>query len=260
MNIPSFKKAKAEGKKIKMTTCYDVTFARAVENSHIDAVLVGDSVAMVIYGFENTIAATVEMIAAHTAAVRKGFSGLIVADIPFLTAQKDMSDFIIDVKKLMEAGANAVKVEGVKGIESKIKALVSAGVPVMGHVGLTPQFVNEFGGFKVQGRNEKESQKIYEEAKALESLGCFALVLECVPEVLAKKITEEVTVPTIGIGAGASTDGQILVLQDLLGLSQGKFKFVKCYEDFSAKTVHALNSYCNEVDQKDFPTKEQAFL
>lgn len=259
MNIPKFKESK-NIKKLKMVTCYDASFAKALEKTNIDAILVGDSVAMVIYGDESTIGATVDMIASHVRAVRSSYKGLIVGDIPFLSVQKGQTAFIEDVQKIMRAGANAIKLEGVEGSEEKIKSLINAGVPVMGHVGLTPQFVNKFGGFKVQGRNEETEAQIISDAKRLEALGCFSVVLECVPAFLANKITKELKVPTIGIGAGLDTDGQILVLQDLLGLTDMNLKFVKKFESFMDRTVRAVNMYCEEVGNEKFPLEENTFL
>lgn len=259
MKIADFKLAK-NSKKISMVTCYDASFAQAVENSDVDAVLVGDSVAMVVYGYEDTVSATLPMIERHTRAVRSKYKGSLVADIPFLTAQKSQTDFINDVCKLMQAGANAVKVEGVHGLEGKISSLVHAGVPVMGHVGLTPQFVNTFGGFKVQGRSSDSEEFIFKQALKLQDLGCFALVLECIPETLSKKISEELSITTIGIGAGLYTDGQILVLQDLIGLSEWSLKFVKKYDQFGRRTVSALNAFCKDVKSKNFPQIENTFL
>jgi len=259
MNIPNFKKSKNQ-KKLTMVTCYDASFGAALEKTNIDAVLVGDSVAMVVYGFEDTVAATVPMIVSHVAAVRSKYTGLIVGDVPFLTAQKEQTDFVEDVRELMKAGANAVKLEGVEGLESKITSLVQAGVPVMGHVGLTPQFVNLFGGFKVQGRSAEAEDMIRSQALKLQNLGCFAVVLECVPESLALKVTEELSIPTIGIGAGVNTDGQILVLQDMLGLSDLELKFVKKYDNFQGRTVDAVNRFCSDVQHKEFPKAENTFL
>lgn len=259
MNIPKFKNSK-NIKKLTMVTCYDASFAAALNKTDVDAVLVGDSVAMVVYGYEDTVAATVPMIANHVAAVRSKYKGLVVGDIPFLAAQQSQTDFVKDVQELMKSGANAVKLEGVEGVEDKITSLVQAGVPVMGHVGLTPQFVHQFGGFKVQGRTDEAEQMIFSQALKLQELGCFSVVLECVPEKLASKITRALTVPTIGIGAGVNTDGQILVLQDMLGLSDMNLKFVKKYESFYDRTVEAVNAYCKDVQVKDFPKEENTFL
>ncbi len=259
MNIPKFKNSKGV-KKLSMVTCYDASFAKALEKTEIDSILVGDSVAMVIYGEGSTIGATVDMIANHVRAVRSSYSGLIVGDIPFLSTQKDQTAFIEDVQKIMRAGANAVKIEGVDGAEEKIKSLIQAGVPVMGHVGLTPQFMNTFGGFRVQGRDEESEKKIFSDASKLQDLGCYAVVLECVPAQIAAKLTKNLSIPTVGIGAGLETDGQILVLQDLLGLSDMSFKFVKQYENFMEKTISAVNDYCTEVLDRRFPKEENTFL
>lgn len=259
MNIPKFKNSKGQ-KKLSMVTCYDASFAAVLSQSKVDAVLVGDSVSMVIYGHSNTVSATVDMIARHVAAVRSKYQGLIVGDVPFLSVQKGQTDFIKDVQTLMQAGANAIKIEGVTGSEEKISSLIQAGVPVMGHLGLTPQFVNAFGGFKVQGRTEEAEGLILEQAVLLEKLGCFSVVLECVPEPLAKKVSDTLGIPVIGIGAGVNTDGQILVLQDLLGLSDLNLKFVKQYENFNAKTLAAVNNYCDEIETKNFPKEEHSFL
>lgn len=259
MNVPKFKNAK-NIKKLSMVTCYDASFASALEKTDVDAILVGDSVAMVIYGESSTIGATVDMIANHVRAVRTSYKGMIVGDLPFLSVQKGQTDFIEDVQKIMRAGANAIKLEGVEGYEEKIKSLISAGVPVMGHIGLTPQFVNEFGGFKVQGRDEETELQIMKDAKKLESLGCFSIVLECVPAHLARALTRTLKTPTIGIGAGLDTDGQILVLQDLLGLSEMNLKFVKKYDNFISRTVSAVNAYCKEVSEESFPLEENTFI
>jgi len=259
MNIPEFTKSKNQ-KKLTMVTCYDASFAAALQKTEVDAVLVGDSVAMVVYGHSDTVSATVPMISAHVAAVRSKYKGLIVGDLPFLAAQKSQTDFIEDVRALMSAGANAVKLEGVDGLETKVSSLVQAGVPVMGHVGLTPQFVNLFGGFRVQGRTAEAEKLIFEQALKLQELGCFSVVLECVPEGLAKKTTEALRVPTIGIGAGVSTDGQILVLQDMLGLSDLNLKFVKKYDNLKDRTINAVNAYCADVQKKNFPKIENTFV
>jgi 3-methyl-2-oxobutanoate hydroxymethyltransferase len=259
MNAPEFKSLKKK-KKIKMTTCYDSSFARVLNRSSLDAVLVGDSVAMVVYGQNSTVGATVDMIENHVKAVRSTYDGMIIADLPFMSVQKGKTAFVEDVQKLMAAGANALKVEGVDGIEDKITLLINSGVPVMGHVGLTPQFVNSFGGFKVQGKDTKTERKVSQDAQKLQALGCFAVVFECVPAPLAERLSGELNIPTIGIGAGQKTDGQILVLQDMLGLSGMKFKFVREYESFGEKTLKAIEDYCSDVDQENFPKEEHSFL
>lgn len=259
MNIPKFTSLKGK-QKLSMVTCYDSSFARIVESSGIDAVLVGDSVGMTIYGHKDTLSVDVEMIERHVKAVRTSYTGIIVADVPFLEVQKEKTDFIEGIKKLISAGANAVKIEGLKGQEEYIKLLVDAGVPVMGHLGLTPQHYHKFGGFKVQGREEVKAKMILEDAKKLNGLGCFSIVLECVPEDLAGEITDSVTVPTIGIGAGVGTDGQILVIQDLLGMNKDfKPKFVRQFLNGEKVIGEALKNYDVEVKSKTFPLESESF-
>ena len=256
MNINDFKKDKP----ISMVTCYDYTFARALDKTNVDCVLVGDSVAMVVYGEDSTTHATTKMIVRHVKAVKKGFKGFIIADLPFLSLQKSKTDFLKDVKKIINAGASAIKIEGVTGNEIKIKMLVNSGIPVVGHVGLTPQFVHSFGGFKVQGRGEEKKEFIRKEALSFQSLGAFMLVIECVPIHLSVELVDMLSVPTVGIGAGMSTDGQVLVLYDLLGLSEKKFKFVKCYKNFFQDCVDGVESFKADVNSNQFPDKEHSFL
>lgn len=256
MNITEFKK----GKSISMVTCYDYTFAKILNHTEVDCVLVGDSVAMVIYGEDSTIHADAKMIARHVRAVKKGYKGFIIADLPFLSLQKSRTDLLKDVKKIMNAGASAIKIEGVTGSEEPIKMLVNSGVPVVGHVGLTPQFVHSFGGFKVQGRDEEKRDFIKKEALEFQKLGAFMVVVECVPNELAKSITLELNVPTVGIGAGVNTDGQVLVLHDLLGLTEKKFKFVKRYKNLSEDTVSGVKNFKTEVQEGVFPKEEHSFI
>ena len=255
MNITDFRKNNS----ISMVTCYDYTFAKVLDKTDVDCVLVGDSVAMVIYGEESTTYATPKMIARHVKAVRKGYRGFIVADLPFLSLQKNQTDFLQDVRRLINAGASAVKIEGLTGSEDRVKLLVDSGVPVVGHVGLTPQFVNSFGGFKVQGRDQKKKEFITEEAKVFEELGAFMVVIECVPTELSKSISECLKIPTVGIGAGSHTDGQVLVLHDLLGLTEHKFRFVKKYEDLFKRSVEGVQTFKEEVKEKLFPKEENSF-
>ena len=256
MKIEDFKK----DTKVSMVTCYDATFAKVIEASELDCVLVGDSVAMVIYGESSTTFATPKMIERHVKAVRKGYSGFLIADLPFISLQKSQTDFVLDAKRLINAGAQAIKIEGVTGHEEKIKSLVLAGIPIMGHVGLTPQFLNSFGGFKVQGRDEKKSQYIIDEVKKLEDLGAFSIVVECVPAVLSETLNKTTKLPLIGIGAGSDLSGQVLVLHDLLGLNTLKFKFVKKYKNLFDESVEALNLYSKEVKSLEFPKSEHEFL
>jgi len=222
--------------------------------------LVGDSVAMVVYGEDSTTHANPKMIERHVKAVKKGFQGFIIADLPFMSLQKSKTDLLKDVKKLINAGASAIKVEGVTGNEKAIKKIISAGVPVVGHIGLTPQFIHSFGGFKVQGRNDSQKNFIKSEALKFQELGVFMMVIECVPNDLCKEIVGLLDIPTVGIGAGSETDGQVLVLHDLLGLTEKKFKFVKHYGKFFDESVSAIKNFKSEVSEKTFPTEEHTFL
>ena len=256
MNITKFKK----GKPISMVTCYDYTFAKALNQTEVDCVLVGDSVAMVIYGEDSTTHASIKMIERHVKAVKKGFQGFIIADLPFMSLQKSTTDLLKDVKKLINAGASAIKIEGVTGSEKAIKKIISAGVPVVGHIGLTPQFIHSFGGFKVQGRDDQQKNFIKEEAMKFQDLGAFMMVVECVPNELTKELVGLLKIPTVGIGAGSQTDGQVLVLHDLLGLTEKKFKFVKHYGNFFKESVDAIKNFKSDVNEKSFPAKEHTFL
>jgi 3-methyl-2-oxobutanoate hydroxymethyltransferase len=255
MNIVELKKWKSEGRKLSMVTCYDAWSAKILNESPIDIVLVGDSSAMVMHGHDDTIPATIDMIAAHTAAVRRGApKKFIVADIPFM--QYDLES----VRRLMQAGAHAVKLEGYDGNADFVKRLTESGVPVMGHVGLTPQFLNAFGGFKVQGRSPEKKKKIIADARGLEEAGAFAVVLECVPGDLASEVTSTLKIPTIGIGAGAACDGQVLVLQDLLGLSTGfRPKFLRQYMDGAELISKALSRYHEDVVAGKFPNDGETY-
>src|SRR6201993_2102349 len=209
MNVLDFQKMKNEGRKISMVTCYDYSSARAIAESNIDCILVGDSVAMVMHGHPTTLSATTAMIALHTTAVARGApTKFIVADLPFLSYRKGLKDAMDSVQELMSAGARAVKLEGVRGHTEIVRHIVESGVPVMGHLGLTPQSVNLLGGMKVQARTDAAGEILRSDARALEQAGCFALVLECVPSASARAVTKLLKIPTIGIGAGVSVDGQ----------------------------------------------------
>lgn len=260
-SVLEFAAAKAEGRKISMVTCYDACFARLLEASSIDSLLVGDSAAMVMHGYPDTLAATVELMAWHTAAVRRGApTRFLVGDMPFLSFRKGIPAAMDAVAALMRAGANAVKLEGVDGHEEVIRQVVGSGVPVMGHLGLTPQSVNGLGGYRVQGRKEADAAKLVEQAHELERLGCFAVVLECVPASLGACVTAGLTIPTIGIGAGAATDGQVLVLHDLWGIDSGPApRFVRHYLDGETVLTDALNAYDEDVKQTRFPGPEESY-
>jgi len=261
MSAKHFLKAKAEGRKLSMVTCYDYTFAKLLSRTPIDAILVGDSAAMVMHGHKSTVSANVELMQLHTEAVAKGAEGkFVVADMPFLATRKGLAPAMDAAQALMGAGAHAVKIEGVDGNEDVIRALVQSGVPVMGHLGLQPQSVNAYGGYAVQGRSDKAGQEILLQAKALEALGVFAVVLECIPAKLAEAITAAVQMPTIGIGAGAGCDGQILVLQDLLGMNTDfQPKFVRQFLDGASAVPQAIGAYIQAIQAGEFPAEKESF-
>jgi 3-methyl-2-oxobutanoate hydroxymethyltransferase len=256
MTTLDFAAYKKDGRKISMVTCYDATFAKIIDKTDIDTILIGDSASMVMHGESTTIPTKMEWMEEHTRSVRNGTSKFIVADMPFLTTRKGQ-DYATDCAgRLLVAGANSVKIEGVFGQEKILEHLALSGIPVMAHLGLTPQFYQAFGGHKMQGKTEEAAEKIIEEAKLAEKVGCFSLVLECIPKDLAKKITESVGIPTIGIGAGRDCDGQVLVLQDMLGMSGFKPRFVKQYMDGLSLITGALNEYAREVSEAAFPFDE----
>lgn len=264
MNVLDFEKMKREGQKITMVTAYDAWGARLLDASPVHCLLVGDSVSMVVHGYPSTVHATVEMMATHTAMVARGLNPahgkFLIADMPFLSFRKGESVALDAVEQLMRAGAHAVKLEGVWGHEAVVSRIVESGVPVMGHIGLTPQSVNALGGFKVQGKNDEQARDLIEQARELEKLGCFALVLECVPARLAREITQAIAIPTIGIGAGVDVDGQVLVFQDMLGLG-GDFKpkFLRRYLDGGAQMQDAFARYCKDVQERRFPSEEESY-
>ena len=253
MTILDFSERKQNHQKISMITCYDASFAKLVNNSKIDCILIGDSCSMVMHGEKTTIPATIEMMVSHTKAVRNGTDKFILSDMPFLSTRKGIEHAVDCAGKLLVAGANAVKIEGIFGQEEIIKHLVQSGIPVMSHIGLTPQFYNALGGHKRQGKTEQARQKIKEEALLSETLGCFGILLECIPEDLASEITKEAKISTIGIGAGKNCDGQVLVLQDMLGMSDFKPKFVHQYLQGASLITDAFNQYAVEVSDGTFP-------
>ncbi|MCF6808263.1 3-methyl-2-oxobutanoate hydroxymethyltransferase [Thiotrichales bacterium 19S9-12] len=261
MNITQLIKKKQLSEKITMVTCYDAATALVANQTDIDILLVGDSVSMVVHGHKNTTTATLDMMVLHTQAVANGNSNkFIVADLPFMSYRGVLKDTINSVQKLIQAGANAIKLEGAIGNLDTINHIVHSGVPVMGHIGMTPQHVHNFGGFKIQGKEEKAKEALIQQAKDLEAAGCFAIVLECIPSPLAKKITEAIHIPTIGIGAGSDTDGQVLVWHDLLGLlPNSPFKFVKEYLNGYDLIQKALSDYDAEVKSGAFPKNEHSF-
>ncbi len=259
MNINTFLQRKSEQQKISMITCYDFTSASIIADSDIDCVLVGDSAAMVMHGFESTVPADTDLIATHVRAVARGaLNKFIIGDMPFCSYRKSLENTVENAQRLMQAGANAIKLEGAAGNLEAIMHLVNSGIPVMGHLGLTPQSINTLGGFKVQGKNKTQAKLILAEALALQDAGCFALVLECVPADLAKIITEKLAIPTIGIGAGPYTDGQVLVFHDMLGFNPNfNPKFVKQYLNGYELIKKAVNAYHAEVMEQSFPLIEE---
>jgi 3-methyl-2-oxobutanoate hydroxymethyltransferase len=260
MNILEFKKKKGAGR-LSMLTCYDSTSARIASSTTVDALLVGDSLAMTMHGHSSTLPATIDLMVAHTAAVVRGAGQkLIVADLPFLSFRKSLTDNVNAVAALMQVGAHAVKLEGAAGNCELVQHLVESGVPVMGHLGLTPQSVNQLGGYKVQGREDTSAKAIIEAAKNLEAAGCFSIVLECVPSALAREITQQLHIPTIGIGAGPDTDGQILVWQDLLGLNtEFTPKFVRQYLRGADLFKEAINQYVKDINEIQFPSPKESY-
>lgn len=260
--VATFRKAKEDGKKLSMLTAYDYSTASLLDVAGINGILVGDSLGNVILGYEDTISVTMEDMIHHGAAVARGAkNALVVVDMPFMSYQGSVYDALKNAGRLMKEGrANAVKLEGGAEVVPQIEAIVQAGIPVMGHLGLTPQSINAFGGYKVQGKDEAAAQKLLDDAKAIAEAGVFAIVLECVPSALAKKVTEAVPVPTIGIGAGADCDGQILVYQDMLGMfSDFTPKFVKRYANIGEAMKAAFKGYIDEVGEGAFPTAEHGY-
>ncbi len=259
-NILELQQAKRNKKKITVVTCYDFSFAQIINDSAIDCVLIGDSAAMVMHGHETTVPITVETMALHTSAVARGAkSKFIISDLPFLSYRKGLTIAMESIGTLMCAGAHAVKLERACGQIELIEHIVQSGVPVMGHLGMTPQSFHQLGGFRTQGKNDQDAQKILDDAKRLEQAGCFSLVLECIPAALAKQITESLSIPTIGIGAGKHVDGQVLVLQDLLGMQKDFApKFLKTYLNGFSMIQEALNAYDREVKQEIFPDEQHS--
>ena len=259
--ILDFRKRKENGTLITMVTCYDTWSAKIISETNIDVVLVGDSASMVMHGFDSTIHASVEMMASHVAAAGRGLTGkFLVADLPFLAHRKGIKFLMESIDALMKAGAQAVKLEGADGMLDTIEYVVKSGVPVMGHLGLTPQSYHQLGGFRLQGGEDESAGRILEFSLKLQEAGIFSLVLEMVPSTLAKLITEKVSVPTIGIGAGPHTNGQVLVLQDLLGMSKDfEPKFLRKYMNGYDQIKEALNTYDAEVKNRSFPSERESY-
>lgn len=258
----TFAAAKAKGEKLSMLTAYDYSTAKLEDESGINGILVGDSLGNVVLGYEDTVSVTMEDMIHHGAAVARGAkNALVVVDMPFMSYEVTVEEAVRNAGRLMKEGrAGAVKLEGGVRVAEQIRTIVKAGIPVMGHIGLTPQSINVFGGFKVQGKSEEAARALLADAKAVEEAGAFAVVIEAVPAALAQMITDTVSIPTIGIGAGAGCDGQILVYQDMLGMfSDFTPKFVKRYANVGEVMREAFANYATEVASGAFPTEEHTY-
>lgn len=258
----TIRQMKEEGRPITMITAYDFAMARNVDEAGIDMILVGDSVGNVMLGYSSTIPVTMDAMIHHTQAVVRGTKcALVVGDMPFMSYQASEAEALVNAGRfLKEGGCTAIKLEGGSEICPLVKKMVTAGIPVVGHIGLTPQSVNQFGGFKVQGKDVAAAQKLVDDAKALEAAGAFSIVLECVPAALAAKVSAMISIPTIGIGAGNGCDGQVLVCNDLLGFSNGFTpKFVKKYRNLHQEIVGAVEEYISDVRDRSFPAPEHTF-
>jgi 3-methyl-2-oxobutanoate hydroxymethyltransferase len=260
--VLDIQRMKEEGEKITVLTAYDYPFARLMSQAGIDVILVGDSVGSVVSGYDNTLPVTMDEMLYHTRAVVRGSGGaLVVADLPFLSYQIDLRDARLNAGRLIkEGGAQAVKLEGGENVAATIRAIVDMDIPVVGHIGLTPQSIHRMGGFRVQGKKEEQARQLLADARAVQEAGAFALVLEGIPADLGRRITESVTIPTIGIGAGVHCDGQVLVIHDILGLCE-KYspKFVKKYADVSGIIRGGIEDYIREVKAGEFPDEEHSF-
>ena len=255
-------KKKTEGRKISMLTAYDYPFAQIVDEAGIDAVLVGDSLGVVVQGLENTLPVTMDEMIYHTRMVSRAVkNALVIGDMPFMSYQASIEDAVRNAGRfLKEGGAAAIKIEGGSEIADRIRAMTRSDIPVMAHIGLTPQSIHRMGGYKVQGKSKSAAKKLIEEARIVEDAGAFSLVLEGIPLTLAREITKTLSIPTIGIGAGPHCDGQVLVLHDLLGLFD-RFvpKFIKRYTNLKEEALKAMQEYKKEVEEGTFPSDEQSF-
>lgn len=260
--VTTFQAAKTKGEKLTMLTAYDYSMAKMIDQAGVDSILVGDSLGMVVLGYQDTLSVTMEDMIHHTAAVSRGVqNALVIADMPFMSYQTSVYDAVVNAGRLIKEGrANAVKLEGGAEFAEHIHAVVRASIPVVGHIGLTPQSVNVFGGFRVQGRDEETARRLIQDAKEIEQSGAFAVVLECVPAQLAEIITKSLSIPTIGIGAGAGCDGQVLVYQDMLGIyNEISPKFVKRFADAGKVMEEGIKRYLAEVKDGSFPSRQHIF-
>lgn len=261
MTIHEFRRYKRDKKKLIVVTAYDALFTRIVEQAGIEAILVGDSLGVVVQGKTNTLSVTMDDMLYHTKLVAGAAQrALVIGDMPFMSYQASHEDALRNAGRFLQAGAQAIKLEGGAVVVDRVAAMTSIGIPVMGHLGMTPQSVHQYGGYKVQGKGSDHALTLLNDAKALEAAGAFAIVLEAIPAELAKTITEQLTIPTIGIGAGPHCDGQILVLYDLLGLFDDFVpKFVKPYAHLKADALQALRRYKEEVEEGKFPSDSESY-
>jgi 3-methyl-2-oxobutanoate hydroxymethyltransferase len=261
MTIPEFQRHKRDKKKLIVVTAYDALFTRIVEQAGIETILVGDSLGVVVQGKSNTLSVTMDDMLYHTKLVAGAAQrALVIGDMPFMSYQAGQEDALRNAGRFLQVGAQAVKLEGGVAVADQVSAITRIGIPVMGHLGMTPQSVHVLGGYKVQGKGKDQATTLIDDAKALEAAGAFALVLEAMPAQLAKTITHSVSIPTIGIGAGPHCDGQVLVLYDLLGLFDDFVpKFVKPYAHLKADALQALRRYKEEVDQGKFPSDSESY-
>lgn len=260
--MPSLMKSKEDGKRLVMLTCYDALFARLLDEADVDLILVGDSVNQVIAGRDSTLSATLDQMIYHASAVRRGAKrAAIVVDLPFLSYQVSVEEAIRNAGRVLaESGCEAVKLEGGRAMVPVVSALVERGIPVVGHLGLTPQHINRFGGYRVQGRGTADAAAIVDDALALEAAGASAIVLELIPNKLAREVTSKCQIPTIGIGAGPHCDGQVLVLHDMLGLNDGfEPRFLKLYAELAEQVKSAVRAYGSDVRDGSYPDSQHSF-
>ena len=262
VTVKSLQEMKLDGEKISMLTSYDFTTAGIVDKSGIDVILVGDSASNIMAGHETTLPITLDQMIYHASSVIRAVErALVVVDLPFGTYQSDSQAALESAIRIMkESGSHAVKLEGGKEIKDSIKRIIKAGVPVMGHLGLTPQSIYKFGTYTVRAKEEKEAQELIKDAKLLEKIGCFAIVLEKIPSILAEKVANEVNIPIIGIGAGNKVDGQVLVLHDLIGMTK-EFnpRFLRRYMNLHDEMINAISSFSNDIKNNDFPNKNEQY-
>jgi 3-methyl-2-oxobutanoate hydroxymethyltransferase len=262
ITVQDFLRMKSEGKKITMLTAYDYPFAQIVDEAGVDGILVGDSLGMVVQGLENTLPVTMDEMIYHTKMVSRAVqNALVIGDMPFMSYQAGIGDAVRNAGRfLKEAGASAVKLEGGAEVAEQVRAMTKSDIPVMAHIGLTPQSIHRMGGYKVQGKTDEAAKRLIEEARIMEDAGAFSLIIEAIPMDLAKRITGELSIPTIGIGAGPYCDGQVLVLHDVIGLFE-RFvpKFVKRYSNIKEEALRAVREYREEVQEGKFPSEKESF-